>query len=352
MQSTTIGRSLIGLIVVVGLASSTCAYSPSSSSKQTQASQETAAPSSTPEVGVPGTPGARLGAAMAWDQKDAYLLMFGGARYGPSGNVPYDDTWAWTGHGWRQLKPAASPPGRTFGAMAFDPGTQRVLLFGGGAANSDPSRNDTWAWDGTTWTELRPADAPPSAGEAKMVYEPDMAGLVLVSQAAPGDAGHVTTWTWTGNNWKELNPSTSVTRRFGFGLAHVNDVGLVLVGGYVTLGPDGQRNDVWLFKDGGWALHNQGTSPVAGSCVVAYDAARRVLVLFSFGVDETWTWDGSNWVLQHPQHSPAAGLWFAAMGYDPTTQQVVLFGGKADSLSGVPVLDQTWIWQGSDWQKQ
>lgn len=289
---------------------------------------------------------------MAWDAKDGYLLMFGGARYGPSANVTYNDTWAWTGDGWWQLKPPTSPPGRTFPAMAFDPESQNVILFGGGAANSDTPRNDTWAWNGSTWRELQPASAPPRLGQAKMVYDPDLPGLVVVSQAWPGDVAHPSTWTWTGSDWKQLlNASTSVTRRFDFGLAHVSGIGVVLVGGYVSAGPDGQRNDVWLFKDGVWSLH-QATPPVCWSCVVVDDVARRVLVLFSNGADETWIWDGSTWVLQHPQHSPAATLWFAAMGYDAVTRQVVLFGGKTDSLNGSPVLDQTWTWNGSDWQRR
>jgi hypothetical protein len=284
---------------------------------------------------------------MAWDAKDGYLLMFGGARYGPSGNITYNDTWAWTGDGWRQLNPQVSPPGRTFPAMAFDPESQNVILFGGGAANSDAPRNDTWAWNGSTWTELRPANAPARLSEAKTVYDPDLHGLVLVSQAWPGNADHLTTWTWTGSNWKQLNPSTNVSRRLGFGLAYVNSIGVVLVGGYVSAGD--QRNDVWLYKGGVWSLY-QATPPVCGSCVVVDDVARKVLVLFSNGTNETWTWDGSVWVLQHPRHSPAATLYFAAMGSDPARQQVVLFGGKTDSLNGSPVLDQTWTWNGSDWQ--
>ncbi len=176
----------------------------------------TTTPSSTPrvspspsEIGVPGTPGGRLGASMAWDERNGYLLMFGGARFSSSGNIPYNDTWIWTGNEWRQLQPTVSPPGRTFPAMAFDKDSQRVLLFGGGAANSDPSRNDTWAWDGTTWTELHPTTTPPLRAEARMVYDPDLPGIVLVSQASPGDAGYVTTWTWTGSNLSQLNPATS-----------------------------------------------------------------------------------------------------------------------------------------------
>jgi hypothetical protein len=188
--------------------------------------------------------------------------------------------------------------------------------------------------------------------EAKVAFDSDLAGVVLVSQAAPGNAGYITTWTWTGSTWKQLNPSTSPTRRFDFGLAQVANTGLVLVGGDVTAGPDGQRNDVWLFRDRGWMRNNQATSPIAGPCAVAYDAARQVLLLFSFGTNETWTWDRSNWVRIQPVHEPAARLWFAAMGYDAIHKQVVLFGGKTDSASGSPPLNQTWVWTGSDWQNR
>jgi hypothetical protein len=287
---------------------------------------------------------------MAWDEKDGYLVMFGGARYGPSGNVPYNDTWIWTGNAWRQLQPAGSPPGRTFPAMAFDKGSQRLLLFGGGAANSDPFRNDTWAWDGTTWTELHPTTTPPRCGEARMVYDPDLSGIVLVSQSCAGDAGYVTTWTWTGSNWSQLKPATSVTRRFEFGLAHFTNQGDLLVGGEAGPPPDGNRNDVWTFKDGTWTQLRQATRPIAGPCVIAYDAHSGTLVLLPLGIQQTWTWDGLTWTQRHPAHSPPI-LAFSAMGYDPFSRQVVLFGGKTDSLAGSPVLDQTWIWNGSDWRK-
>jgi hypothetical protein len=288
---------------------------------------------------------------MAWDENNGYLLMFGGARYGTSANVPYNDTWIWTGSEWRQLNPAASPPGRTFPAMAFDKGGKRLLLFGGGAANSDPPHNDTWAWDGTTWTELHPTTTPPLGEEARMVYDPDIPGILLVSQAAAGNAGYVTTWTWTGSNWSQLKPATSVTRRFGFGMAHFTNVGDVLVGGEAGPPPTGELNDVWIFKGGTWTQLRQATKPVAGPCVMAFDADAGTLVLSPLEVGQTWTWDGSTWTSRHPAHSPTIVL-FPAMGYDPFSRQVVLFGGKTDSLPGSPVLDQTWVWNGSDWQKQ
>ena len=39
--------------------------------------------------------------------------------------------------------------------MAFDLGLNKVVLFGGAHVN------DTWTWDGTTWTQIFPAGGPP-----------------------------------------------------------------------------------------------------------------------------------------------------------------------------------------------
>ncbi len=145
--------------------------------------------------------------------------------------------------------------------------------------------------------------------------------------------------------------STSVTRRFEFGLVHVVDVGDVLVGGVAGPPPTGDRDDVWTFKGGTWAQLRQATRPVAGACVAAYDADTGTLVLLPLGIQQTWTWDGLTSTLQHPAHSPPI-VAFPSLGYDPSSRQLVLFGGKTDSLSGSPALDQTWIWNGSDWHKQ
>jgi hypothetical protein len=62
--------------------------------------------------------------------------------------------------------------------------------------------------------------------------------------------------------------------------------------------------------------------------------------------DETWTWDGNNWRLQHPMHAPSARNQHAMTYYhDGTRGSVVLFGGTdADGHN-----NETWIWNGYDW---
>ena len=92
----------------------------------------------------------------------------------------------------------------------------------------------------------------------------------------------------------------------------------------------------------------------------AFDQARGKLVLFG-GQDlpdvatgasgspvytnETWTWDGHLWTLQHPIHSPSARS-HAAMAYDAARRLVVLEGGTDRNW-----LNDSWTWDGSDWKQ-
>jgi hypothetical protein len=82
---------------------------------------------------------------------------------------------------------------------------------------------------------------------------------------------------------------------------------------------------------------------------MAYDAARGQVVLFggscsSGGLNDTWVWDGANWVQKFPATSPPA-RWAHAMAYDAARGQVVLFGGTGSSF----FLNDTWVWDGTNW---
>jgi hypothetical protein len=86
---------------------------------------------------------------------------------------------------------------------------------------------------------------------------------------------------------------------------------------------------------------------------MAYDGATGTAVLFGgdgmFGpLDDTWTWNGSDWTQQHPAASPSA-RWHAPMAYDGATGTAVLFGGAAINPDA---LNDTWTWNGSTWAQQ
>ena len=71
-----------------------------------------------------------------------------------------NDTWAYdpVANAWTELKPSGTlPPPAPRHAMAYDPVTRRLILFGGFGEHRR-SLNDTWAYDpaANAWTELKP----------------------------------------------------------------------------------------------------------------------------------------------------------------------------------------------------
>ncbi len=102
-----------------------------------------------------------------------------------------------------------------------------------------------------------------------------------------------------------------------------------------------------------WTQQSPQTIPTAREfSAMAYDSAHSQVVMFagqgfSGGglniLNDTWVWDGSNWTEESPLTSPAVRS-AHAMAYDSAHGQVVLFGG----VMGSPFND-TWLWDGSNW---
>jgi hypothetical protein len=88
-------------------------------------------------------PSARCCASMAYDAATGTVVLFGGSGY-PVTPRTYGDTWTWDGTTWTLQHPAASPPPEYDAAMAYDPATGTVVLFGGD--NLHRRLGDTWLW--------------------------------------------------------------------------------------------------------------------------------------------------------------------------------------------------------------
>src|SRR5207249_11986892 len=87
---------------------------------------------------------------LAYDAVREQVVRFGGADN--ASNVR-GDTWAWDGTEWTQIADTG-PEARYVHAMTFDVAGERVLVFGGvSAPPASAALADTWAWDGAAWTE-------------------------------------------------------------------------------------------------------------------------------------------------------------------------------------------------------
>jgi hypothetical protein len=92
---------------------------------------------------------------------------------------------------------------------------------------------------------------------------------------------------------------------------------------------------------------------------IAFDPKTGTVVLFSGvgpdlgGLIDTWTWDGTRWTEQRPSASPPA-RWGARFAYDPTTQQMLVFGGNPPNGADqgtYSALADVWAWDGASWHR-
>ncbi|MEZ5966956.1 MAG: kelch repeat-containing protein [Planctomycetota bacterium] len=162
----------------------------------------------------------------------------------------------------------------------------------------------------------------------------DMArGVVVVfgGQDASG-ALRNDTWEWDGVSWEQRFPATVPPARYGGAMVYDSlRQRCVLVAGY---GAAGALQDTWAWNGLNWVLLAATGPGPRGLAGLAYDQARDRVVLFGgdrtfFGqanLNDTWEWDGVRWTQLAPPSSPAPrhGL---AMAYDAGRQRVVLVGG-------------------------
>ena len=234
---------------------------------------------------------------MPYDPATGTMILFGGDNGFFQGTNAFADTWSWNGTTRTKMSPATSPPARDSAAMAYDPATRTMVLFGGSSNtnNGGTFLGDTWTWNGATWTQLSPATSPPARGGASMAHDPATGAMVLFGGFPNGNAGGSfgDTWSWDGTTWIQASPATS--------------------------------------------------PPARNGAAMAYDAATGTVVLFGGGsgvtdLGDTWSWDGTGWTQLSPATSPPARQ-NASMAYDPATGAMALFGGKNGGD-----LSDTWSW--------
>jgi hypothetical protein len=248
-------------------------------------------------VGVSGTQPPASG-AMAYDQARRQTVLL----------VPGDPSQTWVFNGasrqWAQVFPPTSPSLRNASA-AYDAATGTVVAFGSDTEVSDcisSVEGVTWSWDGSTWTQLHPANAPDECSGLSsnpVAYDAARGQVVLIAGTT-----QQATWIWDGTNW-----SSSIS------------------------------------------------APQPGAAV-AYDAVSKRVIAFGgtfywhgdndYGT--TQAWNGTTWVTLDrgggPKDPGARG--FASMTFDPVLNCLVLFGGVSH-YPGPHNLADTWRWSGAHW---
>lgn len=284
--------------------------------------------------------------AAAFDSDRAELVVFGGFS-GPT----LGDTWIWNGLTWQQQFPAVSPPLRDLHAIAYDATRRDIVLFGGYQFGT--SLGDTWVWQSGSWSQRVPTTAPPARFSHALAFDSTRHELVLFggsSAVTPTDPSYDDTWVWDGSTWAQRSPAQRPRPRNGHSLAFdAARQQVVLFGGCdPTCGPGTFITDTWVWDGANWQQKLPTTVPPArtGQQMV-YDASQQVIVMFGgrspsgTALNDTWIWNGSDWGLLTPAVAPSPRF-FPTLTYDSARHVSVLFGG---GNGGPNLLGDTWTLQ-------
>jgi len=262
---------------------------------------------------------------------------------------------------WVQSFPKASPPhakGRLSGGdgMVYDRVRgQTVLTLTDALYGSSSANMDVWTWDAKTWNLVKPATRPPGRINHMTAFDTTRGELVMfggIWYSGTSNTFFGDTWVWNGSQWR-LAATSGPRPRHSSSMAYdAARKQVVLFGGYIGM-PSSPLADTWVWDGKAWSQKQPSKSPpgVSGH-QLAFDQRRGRVVLFGGNTDSRtpvaniWEWDGNTWLKQNPTSGPVART-DHMMAYDPSRGRVVVYGGHDACCS--KFYGDTWEWDGKSW---
>lgn len=227
----------------------------------------------------PQSPSGRFGANMVLDLVRGVVVLYGGIGSLISIARPNDETWEWNGANWTRITPATSPGGLAHYGFVYDLGRNRCVLYGG---SSNPGllvdSNQTWEYDGVTWTRVITANNPGFLQRPGMCY--DGTRTLLFGGISVQTGGTNITWSYNGINWSQVAVTgpRPVARTYGK-LSWVAAQGVALLHGGMDPVTGTPFTDTWQFDGARWTQFAPPAPSARTSFAMAYDDARGKAVL-------------------------------------------------------------------------
>ncbi len=271
--------------------------------------------------------------ALADDPASGDVVLFGGGNYAGSSSCSglwSRQTWSYHGGVWANMTPQLnqSPSAREFASMAYDSEGGYLVLFGG--ANGSGELNDTWEFRAGQWVSVHPVVSPPVRADAALVDDPIIGRVVLVGgfdyQTATSDnwAFQNGSWTLIASGYTAFNPFVGVTAAF-------DPAASGLLAEFIPVGtsPDVQ---IWEYSAGAWTNL---TEPDFGgyAASLTYDTADGYVLLYD---GATWTYTSGLWTRLPTVGGPGSAV---PMTYDASDGYVLAYGGPSN----------TWEYVGGTW---
>src|ERR1700686_3019208 len=297
---------------------------------------------------------------MAWDASDGYVLLWGGQS--TSGGL-LRDTWTYANGTWTNLTTivGASPPSAPFQVVAYDPSSQKIVMFSG-------QNNTTWTYHNQVWANVTAsagAHPPAVIGESFVTDTTDNEAVFFGGQYIylNGLFPHAT-WVFKNGGWSNI--SSTAPFQFGrvvlpFGADDPPDHGILAVGlaEWSNITPLLYRMSTYLFSGGSWTnltLTLPQEPPISELPGFGYlpsitaDVLVVPIVVNSTGqvgstLGVTWEFRHSVWtnVTSVTGAQPDVGL-ITGSAVDPVDGTMLVFGGQQTHLFFTPYFyPATWL---------
>jgi RHS repeat-associated protein len=325
-----------------------------------------------------------------YDPSSDRLISFGGAVTTGASN----DTWVLTNANglkgtpsWIKLNPNGSlPPARFANAAVYNPGSNRLIIFGGAATFG--LGNDVWVLSNANglggnpaWTQLSPTGTPPSPRRYfSAVYDPSSNRMILFGGCtcvgsndpqATNDVWVLTNADGTEVNapsWIQLTPiGTLPAARDAYVLAYDNTTNrMIIFGGFGDVPSFSlSYNDVWVLSNANglgvaptWVLVSPdgatGSPPFVDATTGGiYNPSNNHLTIVggsvpSSAITAVWVLQNANglggspnWTQLSPTGGPPEGRDGGAIIYDVSSDRLTIFGGENQPLG--TLLNDTWV---------
>jgi hypothetical protein len=290
-------------------------------------------------------PGGMFLQTMAYDQKDGYVLLFGGDV---GGSFPAN-TWAYQNAKWTQLSPSNSPPGQYGGSMAYDPALNETVFFGGYNSGSGTYYNQTWVFSGGQWTNLNLAHAPTQRWRSNLAYDARDGYLLLFGGTNSAGTALTDTWEFANDSWTELSPTGTIPSNV-YRTTMVYDAfdrEIILFGGTTTSGSS--SSSTFAYVNDSWKDISPAKSPLARVYeYIQYDPAESAVIMYGgqscsacSAYNDTWAFQNDTWTnitSQVGEAPPSEALSY--MEFDPVGNYLLMYGGTNSPQSAY--YDTTW----------
>ena len=118
-------------------------------------------------VPAPNKPSARFLYGMSYDSARNVVVLFGGRSNAGASN----ETWEFNGITWSQVPTLNAPAPREEMGMVYDASRNRTIVFGGCDEGISAIYGDTWEYNGSDWVEVTPTASPTPRFRGMMEYD-------------------------------------------------------------------------------------------------------------------------------------------------------------------------------------